>query len=132
MTIREREQYIKNDLETCTTWEEKYEYIIDLGRYLEVDPSVRSEANRVRGCQSAAWVDVEKYDDGTVGIHADSDALIVRGLLAILVQILNKRTPEDIRSYDPQFFSDLGLMQNVSPARMNGLLALINKMKSLV
>ncbi len=112
-------------------WEDRYRFIIDLGRTLAAMPDVlKTDANIVHGCQSRVWI-ASTLIDGKLHFLLDSDALIVRGLIAIVLAAFNDRTPEEIRSFDiDALFLELDLMRHLSPARGNGLTALVRRVLS--
>lgn len=112
-------------------WEDRYAYLIDLGRKLpEFPETYKNECNLVKGCTSQVWM-VLKVDNGVLTIQADSDAHIVRGLIALVLANYNEQKVEDITSIDmEQFFSDLGLSDHLSPNRRNGFFAMVEKVKS--
>lgn len=114
-------------------WEERYRYVIELGRTLEPFPdALRTEENRVQGCTSRVWMVVEKDADGRYHVRADSDAHIVRGLIAILLAGVQGRRAEDIRDFDLlSFFRDLGLEEHLSPNRRNGFYAMAERIRIL-
>lgn len=110
------------------SWEDRYRYIIDLGRELpELDEALRTEDRLVRGCQSQVWMDVSELD-GRLQLAVDSDAFIVKGLLAVVLAAYNNKPPKEIVAYDIEsYFDTLGLMQHLSPTRGNGLRAMVAK-----
>jgi cysteine desulfuration protein SufE len=110
-------------------WLDKYNYLIELGNELpELDPEYKTNENLINGCQSKVWLHAD-LDDGKMTFKADSDAIIVRGIVALLVKVLNGRTPAEILNNELFFIDEIGLRQNLSPTRSNGLLAMIKKMK---
>ncbi|KAF0806015.1 Fe-S metabolism associated domain-containing protein [Alcanivorax xiamenensis] len=123
---------VRDDLEFLGDWEERYRYIIDLGKQLpELPESLRTEDRFVRGCQSQVWL-VTDYDDseGRLYLAVDSDAIIVRGLAAIVLTALNRRSPEQIAAVDMDaFFQDIDLFGHLSPTRGNGLRAMVARIK---
>ncbi|MEM8769277.1 MAG: SufE family protein [Pseudomonadota bacterium] len=123
---------IKESFGFFDDWEDKYRFIIDLGKALETLPdSDRQESNLVRGCQSQVWlVPAVDSDSGTLQLRIDSDAHIVRGLIAIVLAVYDGRTPEDALAYDIEgLFEDLALLKHLSPTRGNGLRALIGRIR---
>ena len=124
---------IKDTFEFFDDWEDRYNYIIDLGKRLpDMSESLRIEANLVRGCQSLVWI-VMSYDSDTeaVTIQLDSDAFIVRGLIAILLTVYQNQTPEAIRDVDSDsLFAELGLLSHLSPTRGNGLRAMVARIQA--
>ena len=112
------------------SWEDRYRYIIDLGRELpEMPAELRSDERVVRGCQSQVWIDVTE-SAGRLQLAVDSDAFIVKGLLAVVLAAYNNRTPQDILDFDiDAYFEALGLMQHLSPTRGNGLRAMVARIR---
>ena len=113
-------------------WEDRYRYVIDLGRELQLLPdALKTEANVVHGCQSKVWIDHELVD-GRLHFRLDSDALIVRGLIAIVLAAFNDRTPQEILAYDiDALFGRLDLLRHLSPTRGNGLAALVRRIREI-
>lgn len=111
-------------------WEEKYQYVIDLGRKLEpLDETFKTEQWKVKGCQSQVWL-VPNYTEGKLYFKGDSDAILVRGIIAIVLLIYNNKTPEEIKSIDVlKIFAKLGLEENLTPSRRNGMLSMVAKIK---
>lgn len=110
-------------------WLDKYEYLIELGNGLEpIDPGCRDEQHLIEGCQSRLWLDAE-LRDGRVYYSADSDAIITKGIVALLIRVLNGRTPRKILDMDLYFIDRIGLRENLSPTRANGLLSMVKQMK---
>jgi cysteine desulfuration protein SufE len=112
-------------------WEDRYRYVIDLGRELEpLSDAERSESNKVRGCASQVWLVTEAGPDGTLVFRGDSDAHIVRGLIAIVVRLYSGRTPDEILAFDPRAaFDRLGLAGALSTQRSNGLFSMIERIR---
>jgi len=111
-------------------WMEKYEHIIEMGK--ELNPLIESdktEDNLIRGCQSRVWLAARKEEDGTVLFSADSDAIITKGLVALMVRVLSGAAPEDIAKVDLHFLEDIGLNTHLSPTRSNGLASMVKQMK---
>ena len=127
MTIED----IIDDFALIDDWEERYRYVIELGRALpELPEAARTEENRVRGCASQVWLVTEPRPDGTVHFRGDSDAHIVRGLIAILLRLYADRTPADILTSDANAaFSRLGLSGALSTQRSNGLAAMVARIR---
>lgn len=110
-------------------WLDKYDMLIELGNQLPaINAAHRDEQHLIEGCQSRVWVDAE-LKDGRVYYSADSDAIITKGIIALLIRVLNGRTPQDIISTDLYFIDSIGLKENLSPTRSNGLLAMIKQMR---
>lgn len=123
---------VKETFEFMDEWEDRYRHIIDLGRNLpEFDPKDQTEANLVRGCMSKVWL-VYNKEDGKIIFKGDSDAHIVRGLVAIIMMIFSGKTPEQIRNTDAtSILTDLGLAQHLSPMRTNGLFSMVERIKAI-
>lgn len=110
-------------------WESKYKHLIELGKALPPMPQeLRTDANKVRGCQSQVWLHA-KPENGKVVFQADSDAAIVKGLVALLIRVYSDETPEVILSTPPDFIQNLGLSANLSQARANGLVSMVKQIK---
>jgi cysteine desulfuration protein SufE len=110
-------------------WLDKYNYLIELGNALPaLDPKYRTSENLINGCQSRVWLHADLVD-GKMEFKADSDAVIVRGIVALLIKVLNGRAPAEILENELFFIDEIGLRQNLSPTRSNGLLAMVKKMK---
>ena len=110
-------------------WLDKYDYLIDLSKELPViDEKHRTDQYVIKGCQSRVWVDAHMAD-GKIYFSADSDAIITKGIIALLIRVLNGRTPQEILDCDLYFIDRIGLRENLSPTRANGLLAMIKQMK---
>ncbi|MFA5574673.1 MAG: SufE family protein [Brumimicrobium sp.] len=129
MTIEEKEQEIIDEFSIYQDWLEKYEYIIELGKDLPlIDPSLKIEKNIIKGCQSQVWLNAEKKD-GLMYFTADSDAIITKGLIALLIRPINGEKPEEIAKYDFNFIQEIGLQEHLSPTRSNGLLGMVKSIK---
>ena len=132
-TIAEEQRLIAEDFELFDDWREKIEYVLDLGRNLAPFPEQhRTEANKVKGCQSQVWM-VAELDPGSrrMRIAADSDAFIVRGLIALLLRLYANRSPREILDNPPDVFNEIGLGAHLSPTRANGLHAMIKRIRQL-
>lgn len=129
MTIEEQQQEIIDDFSGFDDWMDKYQLLIDLGSEQEpLDERYKTEQNLIDGCQSRVWLQAD-YVDGRVRFQAESDALIVKGLVTLLIKVLDDHTPEEILDSDLHFIADIGLSEHLSPTRSNGLLAMIKQMK---
>ena len=129
MTIDEAQNEIIEEFAVFDEWLDKYEYLIELSRELPaIDEKKRTEQYVIKGCQSRVWVDAE-LRDGKIYYTADSDAIITKGIIAQLIRILSGRTPQEIAGADLYFIDRIGLRENLSPTRANGLLAMIKQMK---
>ena len=132
-TIAEEQRLIAEDFELFEDWREKIEYVLDLGRKLAPFPEQhRTEATKVKGCQSQVWM-VAELDPacGRMRIAADSDAFIVRGLIALLLRLYVDRTPQEILDNPPEVFNQFGLGAHLSPTRATGLHAMIKRIRQL-
>ena len=111
-------------------WEEKYQYVIDLGRRLEpLEEKFKTEEWKVKGCQSQVWL-VPNYSGGLVHFRGDSDAILVRGIIAIVLLIYNDKTPQEIKTVDVmKIFATLGLEENLTPSRRNGMMSMVAKIR---
>jgi len=110
-------------------WLDKYDYLIELGNSLpSIDPARRDEQHLIEGCQSRVWLDAQ-LEDGKVFFSADSDAIITKGIIALLIRVLNGHTPKEILDADLYFIDRIGLRENLSPTRSNGLLAMMKQMR---
>ena len=123
---------IKETFAFLDDWEDRYRFIIDLGKELEGLPETdRSEENLVRGCQSQVWLLVNLNPDGQLVLQMDSDAHIVRGLIAIVLAALNQQTPERVLAFNmDELFNELELLQHLSPTRGNGLMAMLQRIQA--
>jgi cysteine desulfuration protein SufE len=129
MTIEEIQQEIVEEFSGFEDWMDKYAYLIEIGNEMTpIDAKYKVESNLIRGCQSRVWLHQE-FNDGKIKFEAESDALIVKGLVALLLRIYSDRTPHEILSSEPRFIDEIGLRQHLSPTRSNGLLAMVKQMK---
>lgn len=129
MSIDKTQQEIIESFSMFEDWLDKYDYLIELGNELpEISDQFKTDEYLINGCQSKVWLNAE-YRDGKVYYQADSDAIIVKGIAALLVKTLNGETPDDIINTELHFIDKIGLKQNLSPTRSNGLLAMVKKMK---
>ena len=129
MTINEIQDEIINDFELFDEWMDKYNYLIELGNQLEpLNPKHKNNEYLIEGCQSKVWLHAE-LDNREVKFTADSDAIITKGIVALLVKVMSGRKPEEIKDADLYFIDKIGLKENLSPTRSNGLLAMIKQMK---
>jgi len=129
-SMRETEAEIVEAFSLFDSWEEKYEYIIDLGKRLPpLEDAGKKPENVIKGCQSTVWL-VADYRGGRVYYRADSDAVIVKGLISMLIQVLSGHTPDEILSARLEFINEIGMMNHLAQTRSNGLLAMIRQMKN--
>ena len=130
MTIEQRQQEIVEEFEGFDDWMDKYQMLIDLGSEQEPLPEkYKTESNLIDGCQSRVWLQADLMEDGTIHFQAESDALIVKGIVTLLIRVLDHQAPEDILSADLHFIEDIGLKEHLSPTRSNGLVAMVKQMK---
>jgi cysteine desulfuration protein SufE len=129
-TIQETEKEIVEEFSLFDSWDDKYEYIIDLGKKLPVlEDRYKTDENRVRGCQSTVWLTAE-YKDGKVFFRAESDAVIVKGLISMLIRVLSGHTPDEIIQARLNFIQEIGMTTHLAQTRSNGLLAMVKQMKN--
>ena len=129
-TIQEIENEIVEEFGLFDSWDDKYEYIIDLGKKLPVlEDKHKLDENKVRGCQSTVWL-VADYIDGKVYYKADSDAIIVKGLISMLIRVLSGHTPDEIIQASLGFIQKIGMTTHLAQTRSNGLLAMVKQMKN--
>ncbi|MBQ4295617.1 MAG: SufE family protein [Prevotella sp.] len=129
MSIEELQNEVVEEFSDFTDWMDKYQLLIDLGGDMEpLEEKYKTEENLINGCQSRVWV-VADYTDGLVNYKAESDALIVKGLIALLLRVLSGHTPREIVDADLFFIDRIGLREHLSPTRSNGLLAMVKQMK---
>ncbi|RBP34868.1 cysteine desulfuration protein SufE [Oceanihabitans sediminis] len=129
MTIQEIQNEIIEEFSMFEDWEERYQYMIDLGKSLPlIQEQYKTEDNIIKGCQSKVWVHAEMQDDKVV-FTADSDAIITKGIIAILIRVFSKQHPKDIIAADTDFIDEIGLKEHLSPTRANGLVSMIKQLK---
>lgn len=129
MTIDEIQQEIINEFSAFEDWMDKYAYLIELGNALPpLDEKYKTDQNIIRGCQSQVWINAE-YAGGKIEYQGESDALIVKGLVSLVLRAINGRTPDEIINADFRFIDTIGLKEHLSPTRSNGLLAMIKQIK---
>lgn len=130
MTIDETQQEIIEEFGLFDDWMDKYNYLIELSHDLpEMDPKNKTDENLIEGCQSKVWLNAEMQGDKLV-FTADSDAIITKGIIALLIKLLSGRKPSEIKDANLYFIDEIGLKENLSPTRSNGLLAMVNKIKA--
>ena len=130
MTINEQQDAVIEEFSEIDDWMDKYQMLIDLGNELDVlKEQYKTQENRNEGCQSRVWIQCD-YQDGKLLFTADSDALIVKGIIALLLQVLSGHTPKEILQCDLYFIDRIGLREHLSPTRSNGLLAMIKRIKA--
>ena len=129
MTINERQDEIIEEFSGFDDWMDKYQLLIDLGNEQEpLDEKYKTEHNLIDGCQSRVWLQAD-YQDGKIQFTAESDALIVKGIVALLIRVLSDATPQEILDADLYFIDRIGLKEHLSPTRSNGLLAMVKQMR---
>ncbi len=129
MTIEQVQQEIIEEFSVYTDWMDKYGYLIELGNELkELDPKEKTDQNLIKGCQSRVWL-VAEMNDGKIHFRGESDAVIVKGLVALLLRVVSGRTPKELIENNLHFIDDLGLKQHLSPTRSNGLSAMIKQIR---
>jgi cysteine desulfuration protein SufE len=130
MSIKEKENALVEDFELFDDWADRYEHLISLGKSLPlIDPKYKTDDYLVRGCQSKVWLNAEMKDDKVI-YKADSDAVITKGIVAMLVDVLSNETPDEILNAQLGFIDKVGLKEHLSPTRSNGLVSMIKEMKS--
>lgn len=129
-TIEENIAQIEEDFSMFDEWVDKYAYLIDLGKSLPlIDSKYKDEQHLIRGCQSQVWLAAEQDAEGKVEFTADSDAIITKGIISLLIKALSGQKPEDIAAADLSFIDRIGLSSHLSPTRANGLYEMIRQMK---
>ncbi len=129
--IATRQEEVIAEFQMFPTWMEKYEYIIELGKELEGFPEQeRKEENIISGCQSKVWLTAEKRENGLIHFHADSDAIITKGMVSLMLRIFNDQPGSEIVAADMNFLTTIGLLENLSQTRSNGLAAMIKQIKT--
>ena len=129
ITINEIQDAVIEEFSSFDDWMDKYQMLIDLGNELApLDEKYKTESNLIDGCQSRVWLQAD-YADGLVSFQAESDALIVKGIVALLIRVLSDHTPQEILDADLYFIDRIGLRDHLSPTRSNGLLAMLKQMR---
>ncbi|MCM1319370.1 MAG: SufE family protein [Muribaculaceae bacterium] len=128
MSINEVQDEIIEEFEGLTDWMDRYAYIIELGSQMPpMEEKYKTPANLIEGCQSRVWIEAQQDNEGYINFEADSDAMIVKGIVALLMRVLNHRTPHEILDADLYFIERIGLKENLSPTRSNGLVAMLKQ-----
>ncbi len=128
-TIKNRENEIIDEFAFFPEWMEKYEHLIDLGKNLPIiDDEFKTDSNLIKGCQSRVWLHADLVDD-KVRFTADSDAIITKGIIALMIRVLDNQKPKSIAEADLSFIDEIGLKEHLSPTRSNGLVSMIKQMK---
>ena len=129
MSLAQSQQELIDEFAMFTDWQDRYEHLIELGKDLPlIAPKHKTDDNLVRGCQSRVWLSAEPKED-RVHFTADSDAMITKGIVALLVRVYNDRTPQEILGASTEFIDKIGLREHLSPNRANGLSAMLDQMK---
>jgi cysteine desulfuration protein SufE len=129
MKIKEIQDEIKEEFSMFDEWDERYQYVIDLGKTLPlIDEGYKTEENIIKGCQSKVWLHGEQQE-GKIVFTADSDAILTKGIIAILIRVFSNQSPADILEADTAFIDDIGLKEHLSPTRANGLVSMIKQIK---
>ncbi|MCC6600904.1 MAG: SufE family protein [Crocinitomicaceae bacterium] len=130
MGIEEKQQEVIDEFGVFSDWMQKYEYIIELGKELPlIDEKYKTDDHLIRGCQSRVWLNAAMDESGVILFTADSDAIITKGLIALVIRVLSGEKPTDIVGADLHFVKDIGLQEHLSPTRSNGLASMIKQMK---
>lgn len=131
MTINELQDEVIEEFSAFDDWMDKYQLLIDLGSEQEpLDEQYKNEQNLIDGCQSRVWVQCDKDADGNLVFTAESDALIVKGIIALLIRVISGHTPQEILDAELYFIEEIGLKDHLSPTRSNGLLAMVKRIKA--
>lgn len=129
MTIKEKQEEIVEEFALFDEWMDKYEHIIELGKDLPlIDDKYKVDENLIKGCQSRVWLHAE-YTDGIINFTADSDAIITKGIVGLVIRVFSGHTPKEIAETDLFFIDQIGLQEHLSPTRSNGLLAMLKQIK---
>ena len=129
MTIKEIQEEIVEEFEMFDDWMQRYEYMIDLGKSLPlIDEQYKLEENLIKGCQSKVWLHSD-LEEGKLNFTADSDAIITKGIVAVLLRVFNNQSPQDILNAELDFIDEIGLKEHLSPTRANGLVSMIKQIK---
>ena len=131
MTIKEIQKEIIEDFGLFEDWMQRYEFIIDTGKSLPlISDQNKSDDNLIKGCQSKVWLHAD-YENGKLIFSADSDAILTKGIISLLLSVYSQQTPKDILEADPFFIDEIGLKEHLSPTRANGLLSMVKQIKLL-
>ena len=129
MTINERQEEVIEEFEMFEDWMDKYEYLISLGKELPlIDEANKTEENIIKGCQSRVWLAAE-LDQSKIQFTADSDAIITKGIISLMIRVLTDSTPKEIMETELYFIDKVGLKEHLSPTRSNGLVSMVKQMK---
>ncbi len=131
MTLEDKKKAIIDEFSMYDEWLDKYEYLIELGKELDVFPEdEKTDNNLIKGCQSRVWLNY-KIDDGKLFFYADSDAIITKGIISLLISVYSGRTPKEIAGDDFSFLNEIGLKDNLSPTRANGLASMVETIRKV-
>ncbi len=131
MTIEEIQKEIIEDFDLFEDWMQRYEFIIDTGKSLTlISDQNKSDDNLIKGCQSKVWIHAD-YENGKLIFSADSDAILTKGIISLLLRVYSQQTPKAILEADPFFIDEIGLKEHLSPTRANGLLSMVKQIKLL-
>ena len=129
-TIKEKQEEIIEEFNSFDDWMDRYQLLIDLGsEQAPLEEKYKSDDNLIEGCQSRVWLQADLMPDGTVRFLAESDALIVKGIVSLLVKVYSDHTPDEILDNEPYFVEAIGLKEHLSPTRSNGLVSMIKQMR---
>ena len=129
MTIKEIQDEIVEEFAMFDDWDERFQYVIDLGKSLPlIDEKYKTDENTIKGCQSKVWLHADR-EEGKVVFTADSDAIITKGIIAILIRVFSNQSPQEILNADTEFINEIGLKDHLSPTRANGLVSMIKQIK---
>ena len=129
-TIKEKQEEIIEEFNSFDDWMDRYQLLIDLGsEQPPLEEQYKSDDNLIEGCQSRVWLQADLMPDGTVRVLAESDALIVKGIVSLLVKVYSGHTPDEILDNEPYFVEAIGLKEHLSPTRSNGLVSMIKQMR---
>ncbi len=130
-TIQEKQEKVIGEFAVFEDWMDKYEYLIDLGKSMpEIDGSAKTEDNLIKGCQSRVWLDY-RLENGRLFFSADSDAIITKGIISLLIRVYDGRTPAEILASDFSFIDRIGLKEHLSPTRANGLVSMMARIMTI-
>lgn len=131
MTIEEIQKEIIEDFDLFEDWMQRYEFIIEMGKSLPLINDIhKTESNLIKGCQSKVWLHAD-FKDGKLIFSADSDAILTKGIISLLLRVYSEQSPADILESDPFFIDEIGLKEHLSPTRANGLLSMVKQIKLL-
>ncbi len=131
MSIKDIQEEIIEEFDMFDDWMQRYEYIIETGKSLpQIDPIYKTEDAIIKGCQSKVWLHGD-FEDGKLSFTADSDAILTKGIISLLLRVYSDQTPKDILNSDPFFIDEIGLKEHLSPTRANGLLSMVKQIKLL-